>query len=238
MLNKANEIPYYVQIYNILKQRIESGEYPANSKLPSENDLVVEFEVTRATIRNSIKRLKDEGKIYTLKGKGSFINGPKIEQSLFKFYSFGRDYANLNIESIVISTTEKVAGYEISKKLNISEQDKVTEIVRVRQMDGIPVIIETSYVPTFVAPGIASYDLEKLSIYNIIEIEYNRKIVFAREYLDPSITDEYYSKLLKVSKGTPVFITNRVTFSNEEMPIEYRVSIIRSDRFRFSVELR
>lgn len=238
MIDKQNPVPYYIQIYNILKDRIDRGIYKVNSLLPSENELVVEFDVTRVTIRNSIKRLKDEGRIYTVKGKGSFVNGPKIEQSLFKFYSFGRDYSNLNIESIVVSVTEKEASIEISKKLNLVAKEKVTEIVRIRKLDGIPIIVETSYVPTLIAPGIERYDLEKLSIYNIIEIEYNKQISFAREYLDPSVVDEYYSKLLKINKGTPIFITDRVTYTSGELPIEYRISVIRSDKFRFSVVLR
>lgn len=238
MIDKENPIPYYIQIYNVLKDRIDRGIYKVNTLLPSENELVAAFDVTRATVRNSIKRLKDEGRVYTIKGKGSFINGPKIEQSLFKFYSFGRDYANLNIESVVVSVEEKNVNSEICKKLNLKENDRVTEIKRVRKLDGIPVIVESSYIPISIAPEISRYDLEKLSIYNIIEVEYNKQIVCAREYLDPSVTDEYYSKLLKVNKGTPVFITDRVTYTSGEMPIEYRVSIIRSDKFRFSVELK
>jgi GntR family transcriptional regulator len=238
MVDKQSPIPYYLQIYNILKDRIDKGVYEANSQLPSENELVAEFDVTRVTIRNAVKKLKDEGRIYTVKAKGSYINGPKIEQSLFNFYSFGRNYTNFNIESVVVSIAEEVASEDLRGKLYLDEGDIVTVIVRIRKLEGTPVIVETSYIPKKIAPGIGGLNLGKLSIYNILENEYNKKIAYAREYLDPSVTDEYYSKLLKVRKGTPVFITERITYTIDEKPIEYRISTIRSDKFRFSVELR
>lgn len=240
MVDKSSKIPYYIQIYNVLKDRIDIGIYKENSMLPSENELVEEFGVTRLTVRNSIKRLKDEGKIYTLKGKGSFVNCPKIEQSLFKFYSFGRNYANSSIETQtkVIQAIVENASEEVCQKLGLNNYEKVNTIIRVRKLDGIPLIVETSYTPYKLAHTIINGDLEKLSIYDLLENKFNLKIVNAKEYLDPSITDAYYSKLLLVKKGTPVFITERITYTHDLMPIEYRLSVIRSDRFRFSVELR
>lgn len=240
VIDKTNDVPYYLQIYNVLKERIDTGIYESNILLPSENMLVEEFQVTRITLRNAIKKLKDEGRIYTEKGKGSYINPPKIEQSLFKFYSFGRNYTdkdwNANTSLISINTSSFEA--EAQNKLALTSDKAVTQIIRLRKLDTVPVIVETSYIPTDLVLGINSFDFEKNSIYDILEQHYKLKIVKAKEYLDPCVTDTYYSNLLEVSKGTPVFITERITYSNNEIPIEFRKSIIRSDKFRFSVELR
>ena len=244
MIDKFSQTPYYLQIYTVLKERIDTGIYKENAMLPSENELVKEFEVTRLTIRNSIKKLKDEGRIYTLKGKGSFVNAnsSKIEHSLFKFYSFGRDYASSGIETQteVIQAFIENADEEICQKLSLSlnKEEKVNNIIRIRKLDKIPLIVETSYTPCKLAPAMIEEDLEKLSIYDLLENKFNLKIVNAKEYLDPNIAGPYYSKLLGVKRNTPVFVTERITYTNDGIPIEYRVSIIRSDRFRFSVDLR
>jgi GntR family transcriptional regulator len=240
MVDKFSQTPYYLQIYMVLKDRIDTGMYKENAMLPSENELVKEFEVTRLTIRNSIKKLKDEGRIYTLKGKGSFVNSAKIEHSLFKFYSFGRDYTNSGIETQteVIQAFIENADEEICQKLSLDKDEKVNSIIRIRKLDKIPLIVETSYTPCKLAPAIIEEHLEKLSIYDLLENKFNLKIVNAKEYLDPNIAGPYYSKLLGVKRNTPVFVTERITYTNDRIPIEYRVSIIRSDRFRFSVDLR
>ena len=237
MIIKDSGLPYYLQIYNELRGRIISKVYLPSQPIPSENELVSEFGVTRTTIRNAVKKLQDEGLVRTEKGKGSFVKAPKLEQSLFKFYSFGRDYSNLNIQSVLVKVKD-ILDEEIQIKLNLSTQDHIKQIIRIRKLDNIPVIIETSYIPVNLAPDIETFDLQNLSIYDLLEQHYGLHILKAKEYLDPCIADSYCAKLLEIDKGKPVFVTERITYDTTEKPIEYRKSIIRSDKFRFSVELK
>jgi GntR family transcriptional regulator len=67
--------PKYAQVITELQRRIESGEYPAGSLLPSEHQLVSEFEVSRPTIVRALSVLRQEGWIDTQQGKGSFVRG-------------------------------------------------------------------------------------------------------------------------------------------------------------------
>jgi len=237
LIIKDSGLPYFLQIYNELRGRILSQVYLPGNAIPSENELVSEFGVTRATIRNAVKKLQDEGLVRTEKGKGSFVNAPKIEQSLFKFYSFGRDYSIFNIQSVLVKVKD-ILDEEIQIKLNLSSQDHIKQIIRIRKLDNIPVIIETSYIPVTLVPDIETFDLQNLSIYDLLEQHYGLHILKAKEYLDPCIADSYCSKLLEIDKGKPVFVTERITYDTTEKPIEYRKSIIRSDKFRFSVELK
>lgn len=237
MIIKDSGLPYYLQIFNELRERIVSGAYQPGQLISSENELVNEFGVTRATIRNAMKKLQDEGLVYTEKGKGSYVSSPKIEQSLFKFYSFGRNYSSFNIQSVLISVKE-ISDSEIQKIFLLSEDEQLKQIIRIRKLDNTPVIIETSYIPVALAPDIETFDLKNLSIYNLLEQQYGLKILKAKEYLDTCTADSYCSKLLEIEKGESMFVTERITYGINETPIEYRRSIIRSDKFRFSVELR
>jgi GntR family transcriptional regulator len=239
VLNKDENLAYYIQIYHALMKRIEDRVYAPNTMLPSENELAKEFGVTRATVRNAIKILKEEDRIYTEKGKGSFVKAPSIEHSLFKFYSFGRDYANRNHKTETILIDEKVGIQckKIASMLDLSKKENIIKIVRLRKMDQAPVILEYSYIPESVAPNILEMDLEKNSIYDLLEHQFGFIISRAKEYLDPGITDEYQSSVLEVPRRTPVFIVERTTYAQEDIPIEYRKSIIRSDKFRFFVDL-
>lgn len=237
MIQKDNGFPYYLQIYQEIRERILTKTYLPNHPIPSENELVKEFGVTRATVRNAIKKLQNEGLILTEKGKGSYVNQPKIEQSLFKFYSFGREHSELNKNSVLLGIEEE-QNVEAQKALNLSENQPVKRITRIRRLDHLPVIIENSYIPSYLAPDIETYDLESLSIYDLLENTYGCRISRAKEFLDTCVTDHYYSELLEVDAGMPAFLIKRITYDLKDRPIEFRESVIRSDKFTFSVDLK
>jgi GntR family transcriptional regulator len=228
--NKTSYKPYYIQIKEILKARIHKGIYM--DKIPSENILADEFSVTRLTIRNSIKELKQEGILYSIKGKGTYISKAKIEQSLLKFYSFGRNYKGKNR---VISLTRENNREDIADKLDY-RGDKIFQLQRLRFFNNEPLILESAYIPEFVCPGLLKYDFSQLSIYDRLEEE-GIKISRAYEQIEPGVTNSYQSEVLNIPLNFPVFHTERITYDSNEQAIELRRSIIRGDKFKFSVEL-
>jgi len=239
LINKENNVPYYIQIYSELKFRIESMVYKPNEILPSESDLVKEFSVTRVTVRSAIKKLKDEGRIHTEKGRGSYVNPPKLVQNLDKIYSIGigQEGKGYRLESKIIEFYKETSNSFIQKNLQLGPKDAVIVIKIVRCLEGIPAVVQISYIPVSKVPQIEITDLLKSSIYDVLENKYNIKLKKATEYLDPILSDAYYSKLLEVDINTSLFMTERITYSDFDRPIEFRKCFIRSDKFRFSVEL-
>lgn len=238
IIDKNSPSPYYFQIYGILKHRIVQGTYAESGMLPSENTLVLEFDVTRITLRSALRMLQSEGLITTVKGKGSFIRPPKAEQSLFHFYSFGRDFneKDYNPDTELISA-ETVPADEITRqKLALADDAAIYKIVRIRKLHGQPVILEISRIPCIFADGLLKHELSSVSIYDLLETEYNHPIDKAREYLDTVNCDEHVSRLLTIEPGKAVFLADRVTCTTGEVPMEYRISYIRGDAFRFYIE--
>jgi len=68
-------VPPYRQIAEILRRRITAGKYPPDSRIPTESELVEEFEVARSTARRAVEVLRDEGLIYTVPNRGSYVVG-------------------------------------------------------------------------------------------------------------------------------------------------------------------
>ncbi|MCC5911024.1 MAG: GntR family transcriptional regulator [Clostridiaceae bacterium] len=238
-LIKEKGAPYYLQIKEILEERIFNNVYPVNSLMPSETTLAEEFDVTRTTIRNALKELKNVGLIYTEKGKGTIIKSPKIEQSLLNFYSFGREFkdSSHNIGSKVISKEKIVPTLDLIEKLQVDEKTSLFKIERLRLFNNIPMILETSYIPEDVAQGIIDEDLENKSIYDLLEWKYKVKIAKAQEYIEPKIANVIEAGLLEIPKISPVFYTERITLAAGNKPVELRMSIIRGDKFKFYTEL-
>lgn len=213
--------------------------YKPDQMLPSENELVAEFDVTRVTVRNAMKKLKDEGRIRTEKGKGSFVTHPKIVQNLDKIYSIGKDFneKRSKLKNGKVEVFKEIPNSTIKKHLQLNANEEVIAIKIVKKLEGIPVVVLMSYLPVRIAPEMTASDLESSTIYDVLEMKYNIKLIRAKEYLDPIVADEYYSELLDVEVNTPLFMTERISYTDFDRPIEYRKCVIRSDKFRFSVEL-
>ena len=239
LLDKSSYIPYYVQIKQILLDRIRDGIYSVNTRFPSESQLASEFSVTRMTVRKALDELKREGMIQTERGKGSVVSESKIEQSLKHFYRFGREVGNTGIpaQSRVISAETVVPPAEVRKKFGDIRDKEFYKIVRLRFYKDSPVSLEFAYIPCSTAPGIIDQPINQTSLADILEHTYGRHIEKATEYLFPRISDAYESRMLEIQNHSPVFQTERITRAKDHSIIEYRRSVIRGDKVKFSMEL-
>lgn len=127
-------IPLYHQLKEIMKEKIEAGEWVPGDKIPSENELRTQFDVSRNTAQKAIEDLVQDGRLRRIQGKGTFVSKPKFEQSLSGFYSFSRVMKNkgMNPQDEILSINEKLAKPSVAKKLQIDEDDPVIELRRLR----------------------------------------------------------------------------------------------------------
>ncbi|MFW5985749.1 MAG: GntR family transcriptional regulator [Halanaerobiales bacterium] len=227
-------LPGYKKIAGEITGRIHSGEYPSRSFLPSENQLAREFGVTRSTIRKALNILKQRGTIESFQGKGYRVRSLIWEQSLLHFYSFGRNIARkfYNPETRLLSAT-RIEG---ENKIEKFGREKLWEITRLRLVDGLPLILETSYIPVKYLEKAMVDDFHQDSLYNLLE-DRGVHLVKADEYLEPVIPSARARKYLEINKDQPLFQTVRYTYDSRQHLVEMRESLIRGDHFRFSVEM-
>ncbi len=239
VLDRNSPIPLYYQLKEILLDRIRNREIKEGSLLPTEEELCREFGVSRGTVRKAIAELKSEGYVISEQGKGVFIVKPKFEQSLLRFYSIGREMQNRNLAFYTKVITKEItkATKGIHEALNISEDENLNKIVRVRYLDNDPVIIESIFIPVKICPNLLEEDLENIPLYDILEDKYKLGILKVNETLEPVILRKEESKILRSKVGLPAFLIERITYLIDESPIEVRKSIIRGDRFKFTTEL-
>lgn len=239
ILDRNSPIPLYYQLKEILLDRIRNREIKEGGFLPTEEELCREFGVSRGTVRKAIAELKEEGYVTSEQGKGVFLIKPKFEQSLLRFYSIGREMQNKHLDFhtkvIIKEITKPTKG--IQEALNLSEDEELNKIVRVRYLDNEPVIIENIFIPVKVCPNLLEEDLEGIPLYDILEDKYKLKILKVSETLEPVVLRKEEAKILGSKIGFPAFLVERITYLIDESPIEVRKSIVRGDRFKFTTEL-
>ncbi|MFN2340723.1 MAG: GntR family transcriptional regulator [Halanaerobium sp.] len=234
IIAKSHLSALYKNIAAEITQRIYNGDYSSGDYLPSENKLAQEFEVTRSTIRKALKVLKERGTIVSKQGKGYLVKELHWEQSLLQFYSFGKNIAQ-NIENPETKVLEykKIKGLKSVEEFNSIE---LWQINRLRLMNEVPLILETSYIPLKFLNNFEAEELKQDSLYNLLKKNDNN-IVRAKEYLEPTLPSLRDQELLEIGEKNSLFQTLRYSYNAEEELIELRESLIRGDHFSFSVEM-
>jgi len=107
----------------------------------------------------------------------------------------------------------------------------------VRSVRGEPVVLETSYFPSRRLPGLLELDLERSSIYRLLEQHYNARPVRAVQSLEPITASAEDAAVLKVQRGDPLMLVERTGWDARGRAVEYARDVYRGDRSRFVSEL-
>lgn len=236
----GSNIPYYIQLINILKERIDQGEWKPGDQIASEPDLCEKFGVSRTVVRQALREMELEGLIFRRKGKGTFIAEPKIDESLVqKLTGFYQDMVERghSITTKVLKHQVEPAGPKISRYLNIEPGTPVYNIERLRYVDIEPIVLVTTFLPYHLCPQLAEYELSSRSLYDILENEMGFVLAHGRRTIEAVPANEREAQLLEVEACAPMILLDSVTYLEDGTPIEYFHAIHRGDRSRFEVEL-
>lgn len=236
----SNNIPYYIQLMDILKAKISSGEWQVEDRIPSEPELCETYGVSRTVVRQALREIELEGLIIRRKGKGTFIARPKIGESLAqKLTGFYQDMDERGhkvftqvLRQQVIPASEKIASY-----LEIEPDTPVIDVHRLRFIDNEPIVLVTSYLPHDLCQQLANADLSHQSLYAFIEENCGIMITSGRRYIEAVAANKSEANLLQIEVGSPLILLDSVSYLEDGRPIEYYHAVHRGDRSRFEVEL-
>ncbi|MCX0279922.1 GntR family transcriptional regulator [Bombilactobacillus mellis] len=213
--------PLNQAIENILFY-IESNNLKGDNLLPSERYFSQNLNISRTTVRRALSKLIKQGKIYKKENKGYFVSPQKILRNVQDIYSTTQFFksTNANLITKVLSINEILATKFLSRKLKLQLGTSISVLKRLRLLDGTPVILETSYIPTKFFSKISNVNFETNSLYSSFEqvgltVE---KGIETIEVVPPTDDDQL---ILKVNSDQKIFITRGNTFLENDEPIEY-----------------
>ena len=241
LLTLAGGEPLHRQLESELRTLIHSGRLSAGAALPGEHELAAVLGLSRHTIRHALGVLASEGLLLRERGRGTRVlasTGSVIERTLGSFYAFAWEARERGVEhaSVVLELTNTEASAQLARRLALGADRRVRRIVRVRSANGEPLVLETAYFPTSLVESFDYAVLESGSLYDELERCNGIRITRASETIRPTILSAAIARLLGVRSGSPAFLVERTTWSGER-PIEWQESLVRGDRFLYSVEL-
>jgi GntR family transcriptional regulator len=233
-------VPKYHQVKQSLLKRIEF--MAPHERVPSEQELCDSAGVSRTTARKALEELEHDGIIYRVQGRGSFVNEPAKPQ---RFHFVQRragmfdDVAEhgQTLQSIVLEQQVVRAPDAISRKMGISAEDLVIRLVRIRVVEGLRIMLTTTYIPHVFAPGLENEDLADKSLYHVLEEKYGLNLSSGTRTIEAGLCRVEESEHLGLAIESPILVVSAVMFDNSGHMVEYTEAKLRGDLARLEIQV-
>lgn len=239
-VSHQSKSPLYQQIYQLLRQKILSGQWQAGDMLPSENELIEQYQVSRATVRQALEELVSDGLIQRRQGKGTYVSPPTVEQGLVRIVSFTEDMQQRGFVpgTKLISAGLTPATEFLGQQLDIAVGEPVARIERLRLADNEPMSVEVSFLVHRYCPGILTQDYTAQSLRLMLAERYGIHITSARQTIQAITATDDLAALLAVKERAALLYIERISYSEFDVPVEYLRLYHRGDRYTLHAELR
>jgi GntR family transcriptional regulator len=229
--------PLHEQIADDFRRRIASGELPVGTRLPSEARLGEQWNGSRAPIRQALAALRAEGLIGGGRGKPPVVRRQTLSQPFDTFLSFSKWAADVGHTpgQRTAEIARRPAPAEIADVLGLDVGEPVVQLVRLRLLDGQPVMIErTSFVERY-GRLLFDYDCDSGSIYAYL-ISRGLQVGIARHVIDAVGADDTHAGLLGLAVGAPLLRERRLACTISGAPFEYSEDSYRPDIVSFAID--
>lgn len=237
LLEKNSPLPLYFQLQEALREDIRSGALQPGAQLPSEGELCRLYGVSHATVKRALGDLVHQHLLYRMRGKGTFVAQPKIQKDPRKIQSFTEEMRTLGylVSSRVLEARIVRADPVLAERLQVSENEPVTRVRRLRHASDRPIALQSSHVPVSVCPDLLKENLRG-SLYEVLQ-RHGVRPDRAQEIYAAAAIDHAEAELLEIDVGTPALRCERTTKNSGGQVIEFVESVLRGDLYQVTVEL-
>lgn len=222
-IDRRSPMPYYFQLKELLAEEINSGRWPVGERLPSESELGRHFDVSRATVRQAIAQMENEGLVRPEKGRGTFVARPRSSWLIQSTASFHEEATRLghDVRSRVLRCELGELPDWAVRALELPPRSAGLVVERVRSLDGRVVMYVQNYLPAEYAVPVLEADLERESLYGALHRHGDEPVIGGgRRVLDAEAADERLASLLQIDAGTPVLFVESVSWNSRLRPFE------------------
>lgn len=236
-LDRETAIPLYHQIAEGLGNVITDRGLPPGTRLPTERDLAQLAGVSRMTARQALAQLADLGRIVIRHGQGIFVAEPKIATSALYLQAFSEAVADLGkrVTTEVVEQSISPAPASVARDLGISAGEPVVRLVRLRAIDGDPVLLETSQFAAERFAALATLDLADRSLYRVLARTFGVELTHATEAIEAAQIGEADARFMTLHPTAPALIVSGVAWEHDT-PVERFRSVYRGDRFQLTLD--
>ncbi|MDP9897843.1 GntR family transcriptional regulator [Variovorax ginsengisoli] len=235
--------PLYQQIKALILQSLQAGEWKPGEPIPSEMELAARFRVSQGTVRKAIDELAAENLVVRRQGKGTFVATHAEHNVQYRFLKLVPDSGDFAAkgpaERTIVDCRRQRATADVARALALRTGDPVLQVRRVLAYASVPTILEDLWLPGIPFKGLTAERLRasRGPMYAMFEMEFGTRMVRAEEKIRAVLPDEAQAALLHVTQATPLLSVERVALTYNDVPMELRRGLYRTDTHHYRNEL-
>jgi len=235
--------PLYQQIKGLILHSLQHGEWKAGEAIPSEMELAARFRVSQGTVRKAIDELAAENLVMRRQGKGTFVATHAERQVQYRFLKLLPDTGDARVEGpaqrTILECRRMRASAEIARTLALRTGDVVVQVKRILSFVGVPTILEDIWLPGQAFKGLTAEQMAHYQgpTYAMFELDFGVRMVRAEEKIRAVFPDETQAQWLNIPVATPLLSVERLAYTYNDVPMELRRGLYRTDTHHYHNEL-
>jgi GntR family transcriptional regulator, N-acetylglucosamine utilization regulator len=230
--------PKYYKLKELIRE--EYSSWDPGEPIPSEAELCQMHGVSRTTVRKALDDLTNEGLLYRIQGKGTFVSAPRVRERFVQYTAgFYEDMMarGISLRTEVLEQAVIAANRNIAGQLQVALGEAVVKIRRLRYVNNHPVVISDSFVPRYLFPGIETDDLRDSSLYGLLREKYGAKLARGTRFVTVASCTEEQGRALHLPVGSPLLVISGVMYDTAGRLIESGNAWLRGDFAEIEIEV-
>lgn len=236
LLDFSGRTQLYYQVYDILYQDIKNGVYQPGELLPTENELIDKYNVSRVTVRKAMDLLMNDGLILKRRGYGTFVRQPEMELEITKVSYFAKltEQMGYIAHTEVISNKKVIASKNVAELLGVPENTPLINLRRLRFANNIPVRMESAFLVYNTYKEVEKQDFTDGSLRQFLFETYGVSWSNIAGKIFAMAADATQARYLKVEEGAPILFAENLFTTPDGTPQELAHVYYRADSNYFS----
>jgi GntR family transcriptional regulator len=233
-LDRRSPMPLWAQLSDDLTRRLGAGGF--GERFPGEHELVAEYGVSRHTVREALRRLREDGVLESARGRGTWVRQPQIDQPLGALYSLFREVESRGMEQrSEVRVRDVRTDASVAERLGLPADTALVHLERLRLADAEPLALDRAWLPRTDAEPLLEADLSHAGLYDELARHADVHLTGGRERIRAVVPDASQRRLLSLRTGVAAFAIERLGCVGET-PVEWRETLVRADRFSVVAE--
>jgi GntR family transcriptional regulator len=228
-------VPLHHQIQRVLRSKIETGEWSAEEKLPTEMELARRFRVSRNTIREALASLEHDGLIVRHRRRGTFVH--KARQAADSRTTMTNLVLGYEAKVSVIRAGTVPAPAHVVSFLKVARGQPLRQFVRTEAVDGKALAVVVNYMTLEMGRRIRPKDLRRYSLLEFLRDRLKIPLGAVRQLIEARMPDDEVASLLGIDLTQPVLFIRAMVSDKQGNPIEIADNFYRADRYHYESEL-
>jgi GntR family transcriptional regulator len=234
-VDRSHPLPLWAQVLSSLRARLQNGEFA--ERFPTDEQLVTDYEVSRQTVREAVRRLADEGLLERMRGRATRVKMfEHAAGSLGSLYEQVREQ-RASQRSVVLAR-ERVRDSPTARRLALDADAELIYIKRLRFADEEPLALDRAWLPAHLSAQLLEVDLTDTGLYVELARTCGIRDLHGSEQIRPVIPSGADRRTLALPAGEAAFSIERLTRTGNAEPVEWRHSLVRGDRYTINVDAR